>query len=105
MLHGVVSADGERALFCHARTGTSVADAPVRLRLPGLTADAAYRVALTPELTPHTPIPGPLATTGITTTGRVLGVLGLAVPRLAPGDALLLDVERLRRGRRKGART
>ncbi|MGW2017729.1 alpha-galactosidase [Streptomyces sp. NPDC001927] len=95
LLHGVVAADRGRALYCYAQTGTSVADAPVRLRLPGLADDASYRVTLTPEVTPHARVPGPLATTGVTATGRVLAVLGLSVPRLAPGDALLLEVERL----------
>lgn len=95
LLHGVVAADRGSALYCYAQTGTSVAETPVRLRLPGLAEDSLYRIALTPEVAPSARVSGPLATAGITAPGRVLASVGLSVPRLNPGDALLLEVEQL----------
>ncbi|PRX97804.1 alpha-galactosidase [Allonocardiopsis opalescens] len=97
-LHGVVARDGGHALFCLAQLDTSGAAQPGRTPLPGLDPDRRYRVRARTELgepvrfgtadpawlRPGAPEP--------VLTGRALGALGLPLPRLAPQQALLLEV-------------
>lgn len=115
MLHGVVagpaaSAGGPAgdsavkgttaALFTLVSTGTSPAEQPGRIAIPGLAADADYRVEAV------FPVPGdadyartftqvqPPAwlESGATASGRFLAEVGLPMPVLNPEHALLLKV-------------
>ncbi|MFC7305704.1 alpha-galactosidase [Streptomyces monticola] len=86
LLHGVVGEDRTHALFAYAQLDTPVPEFPTRLRLPGLAPEARYRIA--PVLPSHTPLP-PLPRTA---TGRALTTIGLPLPRLAPADAVILEL-------------
>ena len=107
MLHGVVAAAGgpaaagsTAALFTLVSTRTSPAEQPGRIAIPGLTADAAYRVeAVFPgpgdadyahTFTQVQP-PAWLAS-GATASGRFLAEVGLPMPGLNPEHALLLKI-------------
>jgi alpha-galactosidase len=89
-VHGVVG-DGE-ALFCFVQLSTSSAQLPGTVLLPGLDPERSYRVepsplAGGPELLQLEP-PGWFE--GVTLTGRALAVAGLALPDLAPEQALIV---------------
>ena len=108
MLHGVVAgpagasavSGSTAALFTLVSTGTSPAEQPGRIGIPGLDADAAYRVEAV------FPVPGdadyartftqvqPPAwlESGATASGRFLAEVGLPMPVLNPEHALLLKV-------------
>jgi alpha-galactosidase len=94
LVHGVV---GEReALFAYVQLTTPALELPGPVRLPGLDADRAYRVApLTlaggPAIGSAQPPPW-LAAGEITLTGRALAAAGLQLPALAPEQALLLHL-------------
>lgn len=89
VVHGVVAADSSRALFSYAQLASSPSSIPVRLRLPGLAADRRYRVGVV--LRPHGEFTTPDSFGG-DWTGRALATVGLALPRLNPADALVLEL-------------
>ncbi|MEQ8968625.1 MAG: alpha-galactosidase [Azospirillaceae bacterium] len=94
--HGVVAPDRGRALFVVARTG----DAPTRiappLALPGLDPDRAYRVRLAlpapDDARMTTPVLEAIAGEGALLPGAALTTIGLRLPVLWPGTALVLAV-------------
>lgn len=103
LLHGVVAHDGSAALYCWARVATSAEGQSGRVRLPGLVADARYRVRIRTELG----LPSFHQTSGptwlteavrgwIDLPGSVLAVAGLPMPTLNPEQALLIEVRALR---------
>ena len=73
-------------------------DAVGTVTLPGLDADARYRVSVVnlgpPPRVIHMVAP-PWMSTGITLTGLSLGQVGLAMSSLAPAQALLLRLDRV----------
>jgi alpha-galactosidase len=95
-VHGVVSADGREALFCHLRLATSPDVVPNRLRLPGLQPDAEYQLTVRDEAgTASGPqrVPPPWWRAGqAVATGAVLERVGLPAPLLNPGQAVLLHL-------------
>jgi alpha-galactosidase len=96
-VHGVVAPDRSRALFAVVATGTADAALPPAARLPGLDPERRYRV--TPVVAGGDPTVVDAATPAwwthgeVTASGTVLGETGLAVPLLAPENAVLLRVE------------
>ena len=101
LLHGVVAYDGSAALYCWARVATSTEGQSGRVRLPGLAADASYRVRVRTDLG----LPSFHQTSGpawltealagwVTLPGAVLAVAGVPMPTLNPEHALLLEVRR-----------
>ncbi|MET4134847.1 alpha-galactosidase [Pseudarthrobacter sp. PvP090] len=107
MLHGVVAADGgpavagsTAALFTLVSTRTSPAEQPGRIAIPGLAADAAYRVeAVFPApgdadyAHTYTQVQPPAwLASGATASGRFLAEVGLPMPSLNPEHALLLKI-------------
>jgi alpha-galactosidase len=92
-VHGVVAADGSRALFALIQLTTSASTVPEPARLPGLDPARRYRVSAAfpagvPEGTQHAP-PAWLAA-GAELPGVALAELGLPMPVLYPEQALLL---------------
>lgn len=98
LLQGVVAPDRSRALFAWVRLVTSNAVQPGRVRLPGLDGTRSYRIAVReetglPSFHEHPPEwlgrarQGPLAI-----SGRLLTQVGLPMPALDPGQAMLLDL-------------
>lgn len=87
IVHGVVAGDGSEALFSYAQLTSTAANIPVhgdpiRLRLPGLDPYTSYRISA---------ILGADSSHG-TWTGRALETVGLPVPRLNPGNAIVLEL-------------
>lgn len=94
-LHGVVARDASAARYMVHSPYTGALGLQGRLRLPGLQADARYRVR--PRLVGPAPaglIPPPWFTAGVTATGAALASVGLTPPSLNPEQAVLLEVER-----------
>lgn len=95
---GVVAQDGSRALYEIAQVATSVQNRAGAVRLPGLDADARYRVR---PLAPGDATPGPMHTSlpwwgeGLEASGAVLGRAGVVVPTLYPERLVLVEVTRL----------
>ncbi|WP_345713459.1 alpha-galactosidase, partial [Kineococcus glutinatus] len=109
LLHGVVAADAGEAVFCWARLATAADAQPGRVRLPGLDPAARYAVRVRTELGEPSvlqgaPPPWPARAGGaaggaqdgggLVLTGAALGALGLPMPLLNPGAALLLHLVR-----------
>jgi alpha-galactosidase len=94
-LHGVVSAEGEEAVFAVVAVASS-AFAPLgQVRLPGLRPDVRYRVRpLPPGDAPSTAGPPPpwLAAGECVLSGEALGSVGLQLPALNPEQLLLLHL-------------
>ncbi|HEY3953827.1 MAG TPA: alpha-galactosidase [Streptosporangiaceae bacterium] len=97
LLHGVVSRDGEAALFCWARLATSAAGQSGRVQFPGLAADAGYRVRIRGEQpSMHQTAPPAWVAQALAgwvgIPGAVLAVAGLPMPTLNPEQAMLIEV-------------
>jgi alpha-galactosidase len=97
--HGVYAADQTEALVAFIQLRTAPSLTPPPLRLPGLSADATYRVEaiLLPgqeRLGPGRRQPAWLAD-GIVLTGAQLAVHGLQMPSLDPENGLLLHLTRV----------
>ena len=97
-VHGVVAADGSDAVFSVVCL-TAPRDAVFSVVLPGLEPDAAYRVSPVELGTPPRVIqsapPRWMDEGAVTLTGRALESVGLAMPALAPAQALVLRVTRV----------
>jgi alpha-galactosidase len=98
-VHGVVAADGSRAVYALVQMATSVQAPPGRVRLPGLDAAAEYRVApLPPGDRLRGPAHSPLAwwaDGGVTLPGRVLEVVGVRAPIQHPERLVLVEARRV----------
>ncbi len=97
--HGVYAHDRREAVVSYAQLASGMAHRLAPLRVPGLRADAHYRVE-------HLPLPGQTRlgparrqpawwTTGLTLTGRQLATHGVQMPVLNPEMAVLLHVTAL----------
>ncbi|MFJ6748698.1 MULTISPECIES: alpha-galactosidase [unclassified Streptomyces] len=96
-VHGVVAADGARAVFALVQTATSVQAPAGRVRLPGLDPDADHRVTpLAPGDRPEGPSPSvlPWWEEGVTLPGRVLAEVGVRAPTLFPERLVLVEAVR-----------
>jgi alpha-galactosidase len=101
-VHGVVSADRDRALFAGVLLQTSVYGPPGLVRLEGLDAGATYRVEpleATRGLVEagHFAVPEWWAT-GLTTAGGALARHGFQFPDVPPDTPVLFSVVRLDEG-------
>lgn len=93
-LEGVVAQDASAALYAFSVVERPATWPPGRVRLPGLTADALYRVeTVHPGAAAHGVQP-PWVHDGVTLTGRVLGTLGVEAPSLDPDRSVLLRAVR-----------
>ncbi|MGC3953510.1 MAG: alpha-galactosidase [Propionicimonas sp.] len=106
-IHGVVAEERDQAVFALVRVATSAVRPTPAVRLPGLAADAAYRVE---EILPEG-VASPVQRKerspeswawwfdGITLPGSVLSRVGLRFPDLKPEQAVLISVRRVDWGR------
>ncbi|MEU7181992.1 MULTISPECIES: alpha-galactosidase [Streptomyces] len=102
-VHGVVAADGARAVFALVQTATGVHSPAGRVRLPGLPPEDEYRVLpLPPGDRPEGPFtaPPPWWERGVTLSGRVLAEAGVRAPTLFPERLVLLEAVRVADGPR-----
>jgi alpha-galactosidase len=94
----VLSDDRGHAVVRVARHATGNRALATTLRVPGLDPDSRYRVAPVPELpVPRglDEVPPPWLSHGeLRLPGRVLAEVGLQLPLLAPGEALVLEITR-----------
>ena len=96
--HGVYAADRSEAIVSIARLTTDLSLTPPPLVLPGLDADATYRVEpLTlpgrRPIGPNRELP-PWWAEGATLSGRALAASGVQLPALHPETAVLLHLRR-----------
>lgn len=96
LVRGVVSADGEQALFACVQLATTTYAPPAPLRLPGLDPDRDYRVrpllpGTAPAVTGHSD-PAWYTAEEVTLPGSVLEQVGLAAPLLEPQQLLILHL-------------
>jgi alpha-galactosidase len=97
-VHGVVAADGSRAVYALVQLTTSVQSPAGPVRLPGLDAGARYRVA---PLPPGDRIEGPAESdlpwwsSGVELPATVLAEVGLQAPTLYPERLVLIEARRL----------
>jgi len=99
-LHGVVAGDGSTAVFIFVQLATGRSTRPGTRPLPGLDRARRYRVSVPAGIpapqTGSAAEPGWLAHArdgGLVTTGSVLSVVGLSMPVLAPGQALVVVLD------------
>ncbi len=99
-LHGVVSPERDRAVYAAVQLTTGPGTRPGPRLLPGLDPTRRYRVRVpheipTPAVVEHAPPPWVAVARdgGLEVSGTVLGTVGLALPVLSPGQALVLLVE------------
>lgn len=95
----VTATDASRAVIRVARVTSSDRALPRLLRVPNLDPDAHYRVRLVPELrAPRSiePTPPPWMERGhVVLTGAALARNGIRLPLLGPGQALILEAEKI----------
>ncbi len=98
-LHGVVSDEGDHAVFAYVRLATGAQARPGLVRLPGLDRDRMYTVrALDPtgrdevRLSGHPHRQSPWCTQGVTLPGKALMRHGLSMPVLNPAAGVLIEV-------------
>jgi len=115
-VNGVVAFDGSAAVYSYASLARAAVVSPGRVRLPGLDADASYRVVpvcpapLPNRITPATwwgyePVPGVVYhggpvwsegdDPGVVMSGALLAKAGLMAPLLYPETAVIYLVTRL----------
>ncbi len=96
--HGVIAADGSRALLAYVQEGVAVASRPAMLRLSGLDPDARYRIVeVRPAGTPRywqIRLPGWLQD-GVELPGRVLMDVGVQPPILCAEQATLFELTKV----------
>lgn len=98
LVHGVVAEDGSRGVFAWVRLGTSVDAFTPRTRIPGLVPEARYRLRMREDLgqvSRHQVADPGWISTGIEASGAFLDTVGVPLPLLSPGAALLLEATRV----------
>ena len=93
LVHGVVNANRTEALYSYATVELTRAALPAPLRLPGLNPALHYSVRVVDLGVPPNTIqdaPPPWLSGGTILPGIVLTDVGLAMPLLAPGEAILI---------------
>ncbi|WP_426562723.1 alpha-galactosidase [Angustibacter sp. McL0619] len=102
LLHGVVAHDGAAAVLAYVRLSTAPSAHPGRVRLPGLDPLRQYDVRVRRDVGEPAVVqvaaPGWMTSgAGLRLSGAVLGEVGLTMPVLAPGAALVLHLVALDR--------
>ncbi|WP_062210291.1 alpha-galactosidase [Demequina oxidasica] len=97
LLHGVVSHSGDMAIFAWVRVSTSGAGFTPRTRIPGLDPSRVYTVAVREELgmASRHQVADPQWMTidrPMTVTGGFLAEVGIPLPLLNPGAAIILEI-------------
>lgn len=97
LLHGVVSRERDRAVFAWVRVATSDSASTPRTRIPGLDPNTRYRVTMREDLgraSRHAVSDPPWMRDqdALVASGRFLAEVGVPLPLLDPGAALLIDV-------------
>ena len=98
LLHGVVAADGSRAVYAWVRLGTSVDGFTPRTRIPGLPAAQRYRLRMREDLgmvARHQVADPAWTDAGVEASGAFFETVGVPLPLLAPGAALLIEAVRV----------
>jgi len=98
LLHGVVAIDGSHAVFAWVRLGASVDGFTPRTRIPGLQVGERYRLRVREELgavSRHQVADPAWLDAGIEATGAFFETVGVPLPLLAPGAALLFEAVRV----------
>jgi alpha-galactosidase len=94
LVHGVVADDRAEALFSYAVVGATDAAIPAPFRPAGLDPDARYRVEALDLGAPWEALqdtPPPWIADGVELTGALLMRVGLPMPLLLPGNAIVLS--------------
>ncbi|TFV96608.1 alpha-galactosidase [Leifsonia flava] len=95
--HGVVAADGSRALFSYAALAAPAAAIPTPQRFPGLDPTRRYRVRPlvlgTDVFTLQDAAPAWWEAGEVVLSGAVLGEVGLPMPLIAPENAVLVEFD------------
>ncbi|WP_423923823.1 alpha-galactosidase [Frigoribacterium sp. 2-23] len=92
-VRGVVAADSSSAVYVLTQRTASVTLPVGRVTLPGLDASTVYDVRILPPADLAGPGQSRLPwAEGVTLTGRMLDVVGLEMPVLYPGSAVVLEV-------------
>jgi len=92
-VHGVVAIDAATAVFAVTSLATSTGSVPPPIRLPGLDPDRTYQVETIGQPPLYSAPPaGWVGADPIEVGGRILLLVGLAVPALRPETTLLLKV-------------
>ena len=97
-LHGVVAPDRRSALFAHVQLDESAGNRGVVLRVPGLRAEARYRLSWAGPVDDHRmsqapPVDPAGPTGGVAISGAVLRDVGVWLPRRRPETILLMHLE------------
>lgn len=95
LVHGVVADDRAEALFSYAVVGATDAAIPAPFRPAGLDPDARYRVEALDLGAPWEALqdtPPPWIADGVELTGALLMRVGLPMPLLLPGNAVVLSL-------------
>jgi alpha-galactosidase len=95
LLHGVVAQDGSQALYAYVQLTTSPSAHPGLVRLPGLDPLREYHVQVRTEIGDPATVqvsPPPWWAEGVRLPGALLSQVGLTLPALAPGAAVLLHL-------------
>lgn len=96
-VHGVVSTDRAEALMSYVCLATGASEVPRPARLPGLDPDRMYVLTQVDTggdpVTVQTAPPRWTTTSGFSASGRFLGEVGLAVPVLAPEQAIVWHLD------------
>ncbi|MCW2765905.1 MAG: glycoside hydrolase clan [Nocardioides sp.] len=99
LLHGVVAADRSEALVAHVQLDESTHNRGVSVRVPGLDAEAPYRLTWEgpvdrAAVSGSAPLPATGPTSGAELTGGVLQARGFWLPRRRPQTISLVHLER-----------
>ncbi|QEA27751.1 alpha-galactosidase [Microbacterium sp. CBA3102] len=98
LLHGVVAVDGSRAVYAWVRLGTSVDGFTPRTRIPGLPATQRYRLRMREDLgnvARHQVADPAWIDSGVEGSGAFFESVGVPLPLLDPGAALLIEAVRV----------
>lgn len=97
LLHGIVSQERDRAVFAWVRVATSGSASTPRTRIPGLDPNRRYQVTVREDFgraSRHdvSDPPWMLGLDPFVASGRFLAEVGLPLPLLDPGAALLIEM-------------
>lgn len=97
-VHGVVAHDQSRAIFALATLRSTPSITPNAMRFEGLDAAATYRVRMVEPAGAAITIgrQNPTWMSGVELTGAALAKVGVRPPVLAPENAILVELDKIR---------